>query len=473
MAYSAHSDPEDMKEHFDSESELESKVDRLVEMIENSEHMVVFTGAGISTSAGISDFRGPNGKWTCKAQGRKYKGGISGISAYPTPTHMALVQLQKENKLKWLISQNCDGLHRRSGFPSTHLSELHGNSNIEECEECGQQYFRDLRCKRMRKGRDHFTGRHCVRPGCRGRLISFTVDFGQDLPEQPIENATENSDIADLHLCLGSSLTVTPAADCPVSTKENGGNLVIVNLQNTPLTESADMHIYGRTDEVMTMVMERLGYVIPEFRLHRKLILGAVTDPEDEEKIILYARGADTEDPSLEMDFIQAMNWTQCNIRPIPFLALEHPLSEVTSDIPINSLTTRIQRDVIPYEENHYCDIEVELSFRGHYEEPDLTLELDATPLLDNGLRVEYLYTLEFNPYTKEWTAEAEISTVEDVVPERDNSFGESHKAYVMAGKPWRKISKNPKTRERAWARHVKSRSEEAARKALLELVET
>merc|ERR1711907_10691 len=176
MASTAHSDPEMAKERYDSPEELERKVDTLVGWIKASQHLIAFTGAGISTSAGIPDFRGPEGKWTREAQALKPKSGVSTTKAVPTPTHMALVTLQRAGILKYLVSQNCDGLHRRSGIPSSAISELHGNSNIEECEDCGQSYFRDFGCHRKGRSRDHFTGRRCARQGCGGRLLEYTID---------------------------------------------------------------------------------------------------------------------------------------------------------------------------------------------------------------------------------------------------------------------------------------------------------
>jgi len=137
MAWTAHKDESSLKEHLEPEEQLKEKAYLLTEMIRKSKHFVVFTGAGISTSAGIPDFRGPEGVWTLQDQGRvRTSPSVSTISAIPTFTHMAILELQKRGIVKYLISQNTDGLHRRSGFPSECLSELHGNSNKEMCIKC-------------------------------------------------------------------------------------------------------------------------------------------------------------------------------------------------------------------------------------------------------------------------------------------------------------------------------------------------
>merc|ERR1719221_1164150 len=232
-----------MKEHRDKPDILAAKVERLANLVRASRHFVVFTGAGISTSAGIPDFRGPSGKWTREAQGLKPIAGVSAVNAFPTLAHMSIVELHKRGTLKYVISQNCDGLHRRSGLPADAISELHGNCNMEICEDCDERYFRDFKCDRMGKRFDHFTGRFCH---CGGRLLNSTIDFGQCLDPAPLELAEEHSSKADLHLALGSSLTVSPACDCPASTaRKLGGHLVICNLQKTPLTDMADFQIYA------------------------------------------------------------------------------------------------------------------------------------------------------------------------------------------------------------------------------------
>ncbi|KAI8167532.1 NAD-dependent protein deacetylase SRT1 [Colletotrichum sp. SAR 10_65] len=114
------------KERREAPESVETKARLLAERIRKSKHFIAFTGAGISTSAGIPDFRGPEGAWTLRAQGRQRVGKTtSTLQAIPTPTHMALVELQNRGLLKYLVSQNCDGLHRRSGMlPSTPIDEL-------------------------------------------------------------------------------------------------------------------------------------------------------------------------------------------------------------------------------------------------------------------------------------------------------------------------------------------------------------
>ena len=66
------------------------------------------------------------------------------LQALPSPSHMAMVKLHEEGLVKFTISQNVDGLHRRSGLPASQLAELHGNTNLEKCQQCGRQYFRDF-----------------------------------------------------------------------------------------------------------------------------------------------------------------------------------------------------------------------------------------------------------------------------------------------------------------------------------------
>ncbi|KAM0553250.1 hypothetical protein ACHAPJ_007539 [Fusarium lateritium] len=116
-----------LPERRDGPDVIDQQAAELVTLIKNSKHFIVFTGAGVSTSAGIPDFRGPEGAWTLRAQGRTRTGkATSTLQAIPTPTHMALVELQNQGVLKYL----------------DRISELHGNSNRECCKDCGKEYIR-------------------------------------------------------------------------------------------------------------------------------------------------------------------------------------------------------------------------------------------------------------------------------------------------------------------------------------------
>ncbi|KAL4510633.1 hypothetical protein ABPG72_004787 [Tetrahymena utriculariae] len=280
----AHQTVNEKKEYFDSPDLLEAKVTQLADMIKSSKHFVCFTGAGISTSAGIADFRsgvntvlktGP-GLWEKMAQkagnkNKKHKVVMS--RAVPTKSHMALVKLNQEGILKHLISQNIDGLHRRSGFNPNNLSELHGNTNLEKCLKCGKSYMRDYRVRKALEVHDHLTGKICDNLKCGGELVDTIVNFGENLPKKDMDQGFQNSKQADLHLVLGSSLRVTPAADIPLATAQNGNKLVVVNLQKTPLDNLCALRIYAMIDNVMVLLMKKLGLEIPEFILQRTIVI--------------------------------------------------------------------------------------------------------------------------------------------------------------------------------------------------------
>ncbi|KAI3375047.1 hypothetical protein L3Q82_021564 [Scortum barcoo] len=295
-----------LPEVFDSPEELKAKAETLAQLIKESQYLVVHSGAGISTAAGIPDFRfklcenlyfllsifielglaafdsmlticlfiavfpfrGPKGVWTLEEKGETPHFDTTFEDARPSLTHMALLGLQRAGYIKYLISQNVDGLHVRSGFPRDMLSELHGNMFVEECEKCGRQYVREKVIGVMGLKP---TGRYCdvVRSrglrACRGRLISTILDWEDALPVRDLNKADDASRRADLALTLGTSLQIKPSGDLPLLTKRKGGKVAIVNLQPTKHDKHAFLRIHGYVDEVMKQVMEALGLDIPKW----------------------------------------------------------------------------------------------------------------------------------------------------------------------------------------------------------------
>jgi len=390
-----------MEEHRDAPEVLEEKVKQLAELVRTSEHFVAFTGAGISTSAGIGDFRGPDGKWTCQAQGRQVPKSVDPVKAYPTATHMSLVELQRQGILKYVISQNCDGLHRRSGLPASAISELHGNGNVEICEDCGQSYFRDFQCTRMRKIADHFTGRFC---SCHGRLLNSTIDFGQTLPERPLKLAEEHSRKADLHLALGSSLTVHPACGMPAKTAKHGGNLVICNLQKTPLDQRASIRIFAETDKVMEMLMALLAIPVPSFTLVRRVVIG-----QSESEV--HCRAVDPHNAAQEIGLLRAVDWDGTGITQA---ALGKSQSVVAEQLVHSRQKTGLD----------LAHLKPVLYFVGHYGEPPLQLDL--------SLAHEVNATLSFDPYNQVWTYKLEEREPASEPLHLDKLYGEHHFEYCL-----------------------------------------
>ncbi|EXF74778.1 NAD-dependent deacetylase sirtuin-7 [Colletotrichum fioriniae PJ7] len=356
---------------------LDAKASQLVELIKKSKHFIAFTGAGISTSAGIPDFRGPEGAWTLRAQGRQRTGKTtSTLQAIPTKTHMALVELQDRGVLKYLVSQNCDGLHRKSGILPEKISELHGNSNREYCKDCD---FRAV-ATYEKSIRDHRTGRKC--PLCNGTLLDTIINFGEYLPAEPLALARSNARKADVCLALGSSLTVPPACTIPETvgkkkrTKTNpaGGTLVICNLQSTPLDHlSESLRVWATTDDLMVRVMEKLGIPIPRFVLRRRLVVEV--EVTGEERYQLTARGVDVD--GTPASFLQSVRM-QGNRR----VARTEPFT-----IPFRGELVR------------ETEVKVELEFMGHYGEPVLEIGMEY----HGEEKLERMYLLEYDPSTGAW----------------------------------------------------------------------
>ena len=241
----------------------EAEIATLREMIAAARRAVVFTGAGISTESGIPDFRSPTGIWTQmrpiyfqefissremrrEAWRRKFATDPVLRAAEPNRGHRAVARLVREGKASAVITQNIDGLHQASGVPEDKVIELHGNSTYAHCLDCGERY--ELEPLRVAFERDGDVP-DCA--ACGGLVKTATVSFGQAMPEEAMERAQRETLAADLFVVLGSSLVVYPAAGFPQVAKRNGARLVIVNRQETPLDEIADLVVHHGIGDVM------------------------------------------------------------------------------------------------------------------------------------------------------------------------------------------------------------------------------
>ncbi|KAJ7960935.1 NAD-dependent protein deacetylase SRT1 [Quillaja saponaria] len=252
-----------MTEHFDPPHVLQEKIERIAMMIKKSKHLVVFTGAGISTSCGIPDFRGPKGIWTLQREGKALpEASLPFHRAVPSLTHMALVALENAGILKFVISQNVDGLHLRSGIPREKLAELHGNSFMETCLSCGTEYFRDFEVETIGLKE---TSRRCSDAKCGSKLKDTVLDWEDALPSKEMDPSEKHCRMADIVLCLGTSLQITPACNLPLKALRGGGKIVIVNLQKTPKDKKASLVVHGLVDKVIAGVMHLLDMQIPPF----------------------------------------------------------------------------------------------------------------------------------------------------------------------------------------------------------------
>ena len=225
------------------------KIDTLYEKIKSSKYCTAFTGAGVSTLSGIRDFRGKNGLYNdfdaekifdigyfAKDPSFYYKASASLIydidEKKPSIVHCVLAELEKKGFLKALITQNIDLLHERAG--SVNVIEIHGSPKIHYCLKChGVNMPFDEAAAIVQSG----DLPKC--PKCTKVLKPAITFFGESLPMDALKQAVEEASRSDLMLVLGTSLTVYPAASMPQYTLANGGEIIIINNEPTPLHDRA------------------------------------------------------------------------------------------------------------------------------------------------------------------------------------------------------------------------------------------
>ena len=246
-------------------------IDKVAQFIVEAKRVAVFTGAGVSTESGISDFRSPDGIWSRydpedftlqkfvadpNARRRNWQLRKELISAnyQPNPAHHAIAELEKLGKLSCVITQNIDGLHLASGNSAEKIIELHGTIKFSKCLECGDRLPTTEVLQRIDEGDED---PHCKK--CGGLLKVGTIAFGEAMPLDEMKQAEEHSHTCDLFIVVGSSLVVFPAANMPIIAKRAGARLVIINYTPTDMDTTADVVIHAKAGAVMKAILEKVA----------------------------------------------------------------------------------------------------------------------------------------------------------------------------------------------------------------------
>ena len=233
--------------------------------LSGARRICVLTGAGISTDSGIPDYRGPQGVWTRDPDAEKLvtlswyladpdirlrswlmRRDLQAAAVRPNAGHAALVDLERQGRLRALLTQNIDGLHQAAGSSPGAVHELHGTVHAVECTDCGDRTPMEDALARVAGGEPD--------PACRvcgGVLKSATVYFGQALDAGVLDAAAAAAADCDVFLAVGTSLGVHPAAGLVEVAAAHGARVVIVNAQPTPYDDLADLVVRTPISEAL------------------------------------------------------------------------------------------------------------------------------------------------------------------------------------------------------------------------------
>ena len=235
---------------------MDDKIRKLKEIVDNTDNLVFFGGAGVSTESGIPDFRSTDGLYNMKYKYppetivshtffvRKtedfyefYKDKMMALDAKPNRAHYKLAEWEKEGKCRAVVTQNIDGLHQMAG--SKKVLELHGSIHRNYCTKCGK--FFDAAYVKNSDGVPR-----CDE--CGGLVKPDVVLYEESLDSQTISDAVYAIAHADVLIIGGTSLAVYPAAG--MIDYFRGSHLVLINRSSTPRDSQADLIINDSIGEV-------------------------------------------------------------------------------------------------------------------------------------------------------------------------------------------------------------------------------
>jgi len=242
---------------------MDENIAKLAEMIKNSDKIVFFGGAGVSTESGIPDFRSADGLYNQKYAYppeyilsatffrkepeefyRFYRDKMLCLTAKPNDAHKVVAEWERQGKLIAVVTQNIDGLHQMAGSKTVY--ELHGSVLRNYCMRCGKFY-----------GVEHIVKTEGVpKCTCGAAVKPDVVLYEESLDGDTIRGAVSAISRADTLIIAGTSLTVYPAAG--MVDYFRGKNLIVINMTPTPRDSSATLCIHGKVGETLKQVDDLL-----------------------------------------------------------------------------------------------------------------------------------------------------------------------------------------------------------------------
>ena len=242
----------------------------IIKLVKASKSTVILTGAGISTESGLPDFRSDNGFWTKnkpiqfnefllseEKQRLSWERNIELHSLLknikPNLGHMFVEKITSLQKNNFLITQNIDGLHQKSGVPKNKIIEIHGSAIEAACLECAAKQnildFHDA---------IKFEGPLPKCTDCGGVVKVATISFGQPMNEIDMMHASKIVEESDLMIVMGSSLKVLPAGKLPNLAMQSGSKLIVLNREKTRYDQSADIVINDELQNICSKLIDEL-----------------------------------------------------------------------------------------------------------------------------------------------------------------------------------------------------------------------
>lgn len=243
-------------------TQIDIAIEKTINILREAKHVVVLTGAGISTPSGIPDFRSPSsGLWehddpmevaniqTFKRSPERFFNWIrplfkSMLLAAPNAAHLALAQMESNGVVNAVITQNIDTLHTKAG--SQNIYEVHGHMRDSTCLHCYTVYPAEASADTILE-REEIP--HC--PSCGGVLKPNIIMFGEMLPVRVLNGAKREVQKCDVIIAIGSSLEVAPVGDLPLLAKSMGAKFILINLGKTYIDRMADVLIHADVVDVL------------------------------------------------------------------------------------------------------------------------------------------------------------------------------------------------------------------------------